>query len=174
MDLIVTPDRTHDGKRGRARWGGQSFDCALGAGGVARLKREGDGASPVGAWPMERLMYRPDRQAPPISALPARALCVLDGWCDSPASPAYNQPVTLPHPASCERMWRRDHLYDLVVILDHNRHPPAPGAGSAIFLHLAHADYRPTAGCIALARADLLIVLRTATTASRVIVEDLS
>ena len=55
-----------------------------------------------------------------------------------------------------------DDVYDLVVILGHNDDPVVPGAGSAIFLHLARPDYGPTEGCVALARADLEALLASA------------
>jgi L,D-peptidoglycan transpeptidase YkuD (ErfK/YbiS/YcfS/YnhG family) len=131
--------------------------CALGPAGVvpAAEKREGDGASPAGVWPIRRVLYRPDRGAAPSTDLPLAAIAPEDGWCDAPDDPAYNRPVVLPYPASAERMWREDHLYDLVVVLGHNDDPPEPGRGSAIFLHLAKPDYAPTHGCIAVARADL-------------------
>jgi L,D-peptidoglycan transpeptidase YkuD (ErfK/YbiS/YcfS/YnhG family) len=136
---------------------GTRVRCALGRGGVrpAKAKREGDGSSPAGVWPLRRLLWRPDRGPEPVTALPGRPLMPADGWCETPDDPAYNQPVTLPYPAAAERMWREDHLYDLVVVLGHNDDPVVAGAGSAIFLHLARPDYGPTQGCVALARADL-------------------
>jgi L,D-peptidoglycan transpeptidase YkuD (ErfK/YbiS/YcfS/YnhG family) len=56
-------------------------------------------------------------------------------------------------------MWRDDHLYDLVVILGYNERPRIRGRGSAIFMHLAPRGYAPTAGCIAVSRRDLLLIL---------------
>ncbi len=151
---------------------GRRFRCAIGRGGVVREKREGDGGTPVGVWPMRRLLYRPDRlDGPPATGLPVRAIDPTDGWCDDPADPNYNRPVALPYPASHETLWREDHLYDLIVVLGHNDDPPVPGAGSAIFLHVAHPDYEPTAGCLALARDDLLSALPHFTPGSRVIVD---
>lgn len=149
---------------GRFDLAGRLVRCAVGRGGVAQaaLKREGDGATPLGVWPLGRVLYRADRIGAPRTALPARALSPNDGWCDDPADPSYNRPVTLPHPASAEALWRDDGLYDLVVVLSHNHDPPAPGMGSAIFLHVARPDYAPTEGCVALARSDLLEVLRLA------------
>lgn len=136
---------------------GARVRCALGRGGVkpATQKREGDGASPAGVWPLRRVLWRPDRGAPPAIALPGRPLAREDGWCEDPSDPAYNRQVTLPHRGAVDAMWREDHLYDLVVVLGHNDNPVIPGAGSAVFLHLARPDYGPTQGCVALARADL-------------------
>ena len=135
--------------------------CALGPGGVTAGadKREGDGTTPLGVWPIRRVLYRPDRVAAPATALPVSPLTPDDGWCDAPDDPAYNRPVALPYPASAEAMWREDGLYDVVVILGHNDDPPVPGLGSAIFLHCAREDYAPTQGCVAVARADLIAAL---------------
>lgn len=143
---------------------GRRVRCALGPAGVtpAAEKREGDGASPAGAWPLRRVLYRRDRRAAPQTALPARPLRPSDGWCDAPGDPAYNQPVSLPYPASAERLWRDDHVYDLIVVLGHNDDPVVPGAGSAVFLHLARPDFPPTEGCVALAPDDLEALLRLA------------
>ncbi len=140
-------------------WGGERVRCALGRGGVRPDKREGDGATPVGRFPLRRVLYRPDRLARPATALPCAPIAPEDGWCDDPADPAYNRPVRLPHPARHERLWREDGLYDVVAVLGHNDDPVVPGAGSAIFLHVARPDLGPTEGCIALALPDLLRLL---------------
>jgi len=137
--------------------GGRKVRCALGPAGIiaAADKREGDGKTPLGVWPIRRALYRPDRGLAPKTALPIEAIAPQDGWCDASDDPAYNRPVRLPYPASAEHLWRDDHLYDRVVVLGHNDDPPVPGLGSAIFLHLAWPDYRATQGCVALAPADL-------------------
>jgi L,D-peptidoglycan transpeptidase YkuD (ErfK/YbiS/YcfS/YnhG family) len=142
---------------GMLAMGSREVKCALGPAGVtpAASKREGDGATPVGVWPIRRVLYRPDRGGAPATLLPVEPIDEHDGWCDAADDPAYNRPVTLPYPASAEHMWREDGLYDLCVILGHNDDPVVSGAGSAIFLHCAHPDYHPTHGCIALARQDL-------------------
>jgi L,D-peptidoglycan transpeptidase YkuD (ErfK/YbiS/YcfS/YnhG family) len=152
------------GMTGRLRLQSREVWCALGRGGVrsAADKREGDGATPAGLWPLRKVLWRPDKLAAPAGGLPAQAIEPHDGWCDAPADPAYNCPVRLPYPASAEPMWRKDDLYDLVVVLGHNDSPVVPGAGSAIFMHVALPDYAPTEGCIALALADLVELVRGA------------
>lgn len=155
MTLIqVYPDR-------RLLFAGRSFRCAIGRGGIRHVKTEGDGATPAGVFPLRRVLYRTDRIDAPATRLPAGAIAEDDGWCDAPGDPNYNRPVKRPYAARHERMWRDDGLYDLIVVLGHNDEPPTPGAGSAIFLHVASPDYGPTAGCIALALADLRSVLAT-------------
>lgn len=118
-------------------------------------KREGDGASPVGRFAFLRVLYRADRTQRPRTGLPVAAIRPRDGWCDAPADRNYNRAVTLPYPASAERMWRDDSLYDLVVVLSHNQRPRVRGGGSAVFVHLARPGYAPTEGCIALGEPDL-------------------
>lgn len=163
MDLLVDSS-------GFVAWGSWRMRCALGRSGISPGKREGDGATPVGAFAMRQLLYRPDRESRPRTALPISAISSQDGWCDAPRDKAYNRPVHLPYPASAEQLWREDHLYDLLVVLGYNDDPVVPGQGSAIFLHLAAPDFAPTAGCVALKRDDLLTVIATADRGSRVIV----
>ena len=144
--------------------GARRVRCALGKGGVkpAADKREGDGASPAGSWPIRRVLYRPDKGGPPRTALPASPIARDDGWSDDPTDADYNRPIKLPHPASFEKLWRDDEIYDVVVVLGHNDDPPVPYLGSCIFLHLARPDWSPTQGCVALPRADLAEVLAQA------------
>ncbi|MDP2699213.1 L,D-transpeptidase [Thalassospira sp.] len=151
-DLVVTSD-------GILVCKGRSFRCALGKTGITDTKREGDGATPVGRWKLRYVLYRADRRAAPVTALPVQAITPDDGWCDDPAHASYNRPVRLPCAASHEKLWREDGLYDLVVTLTHNDAPAIPGNGSAIFMHIARPGYSGTEGCIALAADDLETVL---------------
>jgi L,D-peptidoglycan transpeptidase YkuD (ErfK/YbiS/YcfS/YnhG family) len=138
--------------------------CALGRRGVeeALKKREGDGASPLGIWRIRRALYRADRIVLPRTRLPKAVIAPQDGWCDAPSHPCYNKPVKHPFPDSAERLWREDALYDVVLVLGYNDDPVVPGAGSAIFLHVAKPDYSPTEGCVALAREHVLHIVSRA------------
>jgi L,D-peptidoglycan transpeptidase YkuD (ErfK/YbiS/YcfS/YnhG family) len=147
---------------GRLSWPGGGAMAACGRGGVRLDKREGDGASPEGSFPLLHFYYRADRIAAPPTGMPMSALRLNDGWVDDPADPRYNRLVSLPYPAHHEEMWRTDALYDLLVLIGYNTDPPLPGRGSAIFLHVARPDFAPTEGCIAVAHdvlAGLLGVL---------------
>lgn len=150
--LYVTPDH-------RLTWGDRGLRCALGRGGIRTDKKEGDGATPVGVFPLRRVFYRPDRVPAPTTSLPLAALRATDGWCDDPAHPDYNRLVRLPFDAGHERLWREDSLYDVIVVLGHNDDPPVPGRGSAIFLHVAADNYADTEGCVALTLPDLTQLL---------------
>src|SRR5262249_6003757 len=105
-------------------------------------------------------MYRPDRISPaPRSGLEVRPIRRDQGWVDDPGDAGYNRLVTLPYPASHEELWRRDPVYDLLAVIGYNSGPIVPGAGSAIFLHVARPDFSPTVGCIAVEKPVLLAVL---------------
>ncbi|MBB6253632.1 L,D-transpeptidase family protein [Nitrospirillum iridis] len=171
MDIHLIPDPAFprpvppgSGVGHRLRWrdgDGRVHEapCVIGRGGVIQDKREGDGGTPVGRFALRRVLYRPDREPPPATALPVAVLTPGDGWCDDPAHGDYNRPVALPFPAGHEVMWRDDTVYDIVVVLGHNDDPPVPGWGSAIFMHLVRPDRAATAGCVALDRGDLRLLL---------------
>ncbi len=137
-------------------FGDLHLPCAIGRSGAlpAADKREGDGATPFGAYAIRAALLRPDRVAAPTTTLPWRWIRPMDGWSDGIDDPAYNRPVIHPHPHSAEKLWRDDGLYDVILVLGHNDAPPVPGMGSAIFLHCWN-DAKPTEGCVAIARVEL-------------------
>jgi L,D-peptidoglycan transpeptidase YkuD (ErfK/YbiS/YcfS/YnhG family) len=153
---------------GWIRWGlGDGADqapCVLGRGGViaAGDKREGDGCSPLGIWPIRSVLWRADKGPKPVTAFDVTAIGENDGWCDATGDANYNQPVQHPYPASAERMWRDDDAYDIVVVLGHNDDPVVDGMGSAIFMHCFKPATTPTAGCVALSDGDLRRLLAVA------------
>ena len=103
MDLVISP--TADGYR--ATYGDKTWRCAVGRGGLALEKREGDGTSPIGCWPIRRIFYRADRlDGAPSKAFTCTPIGRQDGWCDAPDHPDYNRPVRLPFAASHEEIWR--------------------------------------------------------------------
>lgn len=152
--VLLAPDRLRAGET--------ELSCVIGRGGLNPDKREGDGATPVGRYRLDGVLYRPDRVAPPDTLLACRPLTPDDGWCDAPDAADYNRWVRLPFGPSHERLWRDDGLYDVIVITSHNADPVVPGAGSAIFVHVWAADRGPTEGCVACDRAALLTFLATA------------
>jgi L,D-peptidoglycan transpeptidase YkuD (ErfK/YbiS/YcfS/YnhG family) len=155
-----SPDDLHVEPDGNLAWRGRRYRAAVGRGGIRGDKREGDGATPAGRFPLRRVWYRADRLPPPESGLETRPIDPADGWCSTPGHHDYNRPVALPHPGEVDRLWLESGLCDLVVEVGYNDDPPQHGLGSAIFLHVAADDLSPTAGCVALARDDLLEVLR--------------
>lgn len=157
-------------------WPGGVVACVFGRSGLiaSAEKREGDGATPIAPMPFRHVLFRPDRVARPATALPTAPITEASGWCDDPGHPAYNQAVELPldtpFPASHERLWREDALYDVIVVLGWNDEPVTPGRGSAIFLHVAADDFTPTEGCVGCTRDDLLRLLAEAKPGDAIVV----
>jgi L,D-peptidoglycan transpeptidase YkuD (ErfK/YbiS/YcfS/YnhG family) len=148
--------------RGVLAFGMRQIPCALGRSGRLARKREGDGGTPLGRFALGAVFYRPDRgPRPPVGR--ARPLRPMEGWCDASADRNYNRPVRHPYPASAERLWREDGLYDVVVVVDYNLRPRVKGLGSAIFVHGARPGFAPTEGCVALALPHLKTLARLAT-----------
>ncbi|WP_062732458.1 L,D-transpeptidase family protein [Sphingobium abikonense] len=144
---------------GQLSFGDLMMDCTIGRGGacVAADKREGDGCTPIGRWPLRGVLLRLGRVTAGNIHLPWRWVRADDGWSDDGADLAYNRPVRLPRAFSAESLIRSDDAYDVIVVLGHNDAPPVAGQGSAIFFHLSEG--RPTAGCVAVERADMLRLL---------------
>lgn len=155
---------------GWLQYAGRRYPCALGKGGVRTSKHEGDGATPIGQFRLLAVHFRRDRVGQPITRLPTRTIDKRDGWCDDPNHSAYNTRIVTPFHGSHENMWRDDHLYDIVIEINHNTHPAKRGAGSAIFIHVAAPDYAATEGCVALAKKDLRSLLRRWTPTTRILI----
>jgi L,D-peptidoglycan transpeptidase YkuD (ErfK/YbiS/YcfS/YnhG family) len=148
-----------DSGAGRLTFGDLTMACTIGRGGVcaAADKREGDGCTPIGTWPIRGVLLRRGKVEASGLRLPWRWVRANDGWSDDIADPAYNRPIRLPRAFSAESLIRSDDAYDVIVVLGHNDAPPVQGHGSAIFFHLSEG--RPTAGCVAIERADMLRLL---------------
>jgi L,D-peptidoglycan transpeptidase YkuD (ErfK/YbiS/YcfS/YnhG family) len=143
----VRPGRRSQGwlVTGHAAW-----VVALGRGSVRANKREGDGATPRGRFRPLRVWWRHDRVTRPATRLPVRRLGHEDAWCEDPADRRYNRPFRLGPSGAGDRLWREDHLYDVIVEIDHNVRPRVAGRGSAVFLHVARPGLKPTVGCVAM------------------------
>ena len=77
------------------------------------------------------------------------------GWCDDPNSKRYNKLIIFPTNQRSERLYRKDNMYDLILILNYNMNPVKKNKGSAIFIHVANKIFSPTRGCIALKKIEL-------------------
>jgi L,D-peptidoglycan transpeptidase YkuD (ErfK/YbiS/YcfS/YnhG family) len=170
-DVIEVRARAGD-VHGTLRFHGKRYPCMVGHYGVTADKRESDGCTPAGRFPLREVRYRPDRlDAAPKSGLPVFPAKQNDGWCDDPEDPNYNRVVSRPYQTDTEQMWRDDHLYDVLAVIGYNDDPPRPGRGSAIFLHIMRPptdDHQWTAGCVSLKKEDLLEVLSQCTVATEI------
>lgn len=145
---------------GTLTFNGKTYKCSLGRGGASTDKKEGDGKTPAGTYPLRLVYFRPDKMEKVETSLPTNVLNQSMGWSDDVNKPEYNKEVKLPYEGSHESLWRPDdELYDIIVVVGYNDDPPMPGKGSAIFIHVARPAFTPTDGCIALSKPDLLEVL---------------
>jgi len=153
-------------------WPSGKARAAVGAGGVHPNKKEGDRATPAGTFSLSFGMYRRDRITLPNTDLPMTPLREAHAWVDDPNDPKYNQLVELPYPSHTEKLWRTDGIYDLLVVVGYNMNPTQPGAGSAIFLHIARPDFSPTDGCVAVSRSVLLELINVLGTDSTLTIRE--
>src|SRR5438874_13164105 len=104
-----------------------AFPVALGRGGILANKREGDGGTPRGVFRPLRLWWRADRGLRPVTLLPICRIGPNDAWCEDPADRRYNRAIKLSANQAGDRLRRDDHLYDLMVEIDHNARPRVAG-----------------------------------------------
>ena len=146
-------------KTGYLKYKNFRFKCALGKNGIKKKIKEGDDITPKGTFKIKAVYYRKDKIKKILTSIKTRKIKKNMGWCDDPKSAAYNQLINLPNKVGYERLYRKDNIYDLIIVLNYNMTPIVKNKGSAIFIHIAKKNYSPTKGCIALSKIDLLKIL---------------
>jgi len=135
------------------------FRCAVGKAGIGEKKREGDNVTPSGTFKIVKIYYRSDRIKKISSKFRAIKITKNMGWCDDPNNKNYNQLINLPSRCDHEKLFKKNNIYDIILVLNYNMKPVVKNKGSAIFIHVAKKNYQPTRGCIALKKIDLLKLL---------------
>jgi len=143
-------------KSGYLNYKNFKFRCALGKNGIGQKKREGDFVTPKGKYKLIKIYYRADRIKKVRSPLKKIKIKKNMGWCDDVNSKYYNKQIEINKKISHEKLYRKDSVYDIVVVLNYNLNPIIKSKGSAIFLHVAKKNYNKTQGCIALEKNELL------------------
>ena len=143
-------------KSGYLKYKNLKFRCALGKAGIGKKIKEGDNITPKGTYKIIKIYYRKDRIKELVSQIKLIKIKKNMGWCDDPKSKKYNQLIYLPTKYSHEKLYRRDNIYDLILVLNYNIKPIIKNKGSAIFIHIARKNYKKTAGCIALEKNNLI------------------
>ena len=133
--------------------------CTIGKNGISYKKKEGDNKTPRGNFKFKYILYRKDRIPNLKTKLKKIVICKKMGWCDDPSSKYYNQMIKLPFKGSAEKLWLKDNIYDIIIIIDYNLNPVIKFKGSAIFLHLAKNTYQSTKGCVAINKNDMKLLL---------------
>ena len=157
-------------KSGNLEYKDFKFKCALGKAGIGKKKREGDNITPIGTFKIVKIYYRGDRIKKLSSKFTLTEITKDMGWCDDSKSKKYNQLIKLPTKYSYENLYRRNNIYDLILVLNYNMKPRIKNKGSAIFIHVAKKNYKKTAGCIALKKSDLIYLVKEITKNTKVII----
>ena len=134
--------------------------CAIGKRGIGKKLKEGDKITPKGRYKVKYILYRKDRISQLSSKISAYIIKKNMGWCDDPRSKDYNKLIRYPFKYSAEKLYRKDNIYDIILVLNYNLNPTIKNKGSAIFIHVARRDYRFTRGCIAVSKKDLKRIVK--------------
>ena len=130
--------------------------CTIGKNGTTKNKKEGDLKTPSGIFKFKKIFYRKERIRFIKTTLKRKYIKKNIGWCDDPTSKYYNKEIKFPFKGSAEKLWRKDNIYDLIIVLNYNLNPVIKNKGSAIFLHICKKNYAPTKGCVAINKRDMM------------------
>ena len=134
--------------------------CAIGKRGIGYKKKEGDLITPIGKYKIKYILYRKDRIKNIQTKLKKISIKKNMVWCDDSRSKKYNQLTVSPSSYNYEKLYRKDNIYDLVLVLNYNMNPIKKDKGSAIFIHVVRKNFKKTEGCIALKKTDLIKVIK--------------
>tara|TARA_B000000565_G_scaffold168521_1_gene127505 strand:+ start:603 stop:1094 length:492 start_codon:yes stop_codon:yes gene_type:complete len=135
--------------------------CAVGKRGISIKKKEGDFITPKGTFKIREIFYRKDRVQNLITRIKKTVIRKNMGWCDDPKSKKYNKLIYFPFKHSAEKLYRRENIYDIILVLNFNMNPVKKNKGSAIFIHVAKKNFQPTQGCIALDKSELIKLVKS-------------
>ena len=134
--------------------------CAIGKRGIGYKKKEGDLITPKGRYKIKYILYRKDRVKKISSKIKKIAIQKNMGWCDDPKSKNYNKLINLPSTFSFENLYKKENIYDIVIVLNYNMNPIIRNKGSAIFIHVARKNYQKTKGCVAIKKNHLIQIIK--------------
>ena len=132
--------------------------CSVGKRGISINKKEGDKKTPKGEFKFKYILYRKDRIFDLKTRLKKIVIKKRMGWCDDPNSNYYNKIINFPSKYSAEKLWKKENIYDIIIVIDYNLNPVIKNKGSAIFIHIAKRKYQPTNGCIALTKKNIKLI----------------
>jgi L,D-peptidoglycan transpeptidase YkuD (ErfK/YbiS/YcfS/YnhG family) len=136
------------------------YKCSLGLNGLNKTKKEGDKSTPIGIFSLGNLFVRTDRIKNLKTNFHYISIEKTMAWSDDPNSKDYNKLIKV-NSDHREIMFRNDHIYDLILVINYNMHPIIPNKGSAIFIHISKDNNTPTQGCVALNLDDFREILIT-------------
>ena len=134
--------------------------CAIGKRGIGNKIKEGDLITPKGEYKIKFILYRKDRLKILSTKIKKINIKKNMGWCDDPSSKKYNQLVYLPFLYKHEKLFIKENIYDIILVLDYNMNPVKKNKGSAIFIHVAKKNYAKTRGCVAISKVSLIKIIQ--------------
>ena len=129
--------------------------CAIGKRGIGYKKKEGDLITPKGIYKIKYILYRKDKVKKIQTKIKKIAIKKNMGWCNDPNSKNYNKLIKYPFNSTFEKLFRKDNIYDVIMVLNYNMKPVIKNKGSAIFLHISKKSYSSTEGCIAISKSHI-------------------
>ena len=144
--------------------------CAVGKRGIGIKKKEGDFVTPIGLYRVKFILYRKDRVKNFKTTLKKIPITHKMGWCDDPKSKKYNKLINFPFNFRSERLFRKDNIYDIILILNFNMNPVKKNKGSAIFIHIARKNYSKTRGCVAIKKRELLKIIKNIKNNTKIVI----
>jgi L,D-peptidoglycan transpeptidase YkuD (ErfK/YbiS/YcfS/YnhG family) len=146
--------------------------CALGKRGIGFKREEGDLITPKGVFKIKYILYRKDRLKKIQSKLRKITIKKNMGWCDDPKSRDYNKLIKLPSKYTYEKLYKKENIYDIILVLNFNMSPILKKKGSAVFIHVARKNFAKTEGCIAIKKTYLLKIIKEIKTSTKVKIEN--
>ena len=146
--------------------------CALGKRGIGNKRREGDFITPKGNFKIKYILYRKDRIKRIQSKIKKIIIKKNMGWCDDPLSKDYNKLIKIPSEYNYEKLYKKDNVYDIILVLNYNMNPVVKNKGSAIFIHVTKANYKKTEGCVAIKKVHLLKIIKELKNNTKIKIED--
>jgi L,D-peptidoglycan transpeptidase YkuD (ErfK/YbiS/YcfS/YnhG family) len=146
--------------------------CALGKRGIGNKRREGDFITPKGKFKIKYILYRKDRIKRIQSKIKKIIIKKNMGWCNDPLSKDYNKLIKIPSEYNYEKLYKKDNVYDIILVLNYNMNPVVKNKGSAIFIHVTKANYKKTEGCVAIKKIHLLKIIKELKNNTKIKIED--
>ena len=143
--------------------------CSIGKRGIGEKKKEGDLITPKGKYKIKYILYRKDR-VEFKSKIKKIIITKKMGWCDDPNSKQYNKLIKLPSAYKYEKLYKKENIYDIIIVLNYNMSPTLKNKGSAIFIHVAKKNYKKTEGCVAVKKTHLLKIMKDLKRNTRVLI----
>ena len=114
--------------------------CAIGKRGIGLKKKEGDLITPKGSFKIKTILYRKDRLPRFNSKITKRIIQKNMGWCNDSRSIKYNKLIFFPFNYNAEKLYRKDNIYDIILVLNYNINPVITNHGEKFLSGFNHEN----------------------------------